>query len=301
ELLNTVVIARSTPLVKLKVVKTLKRQKEVVAVTGDGINDAPAIKQADVGIVMGKTGSDITKEAADVLLLDDSFSTLVKAIKFGRCVYKNLQRFIIFQISVNVSALLVVTICAIIGVNAPFSTLQMLWINLIMDGPPALTLGLISPDNNLMQDRPVKREESIITYKMLCKILFNGIFSGIVVLMQVFFNFLGALDSEKSNAVFTLFIIFQLFNAFNCVELGSKSIFKNLGKNKVMLLTFITVFLLQIVITSLSGGLRFYVWLKILVSASSIVLLSEGYKFLYRILSNKKSLRLSINKNKIGA
>ncbi len=140
------VIARSTPIVKLKVVKALKKSGEVVAVTGDGINDAPAIKHSDVGIAMGKTGSEITKEAADVILLDDSFSTIVRAVAFGRNVFKNLQRFILFQLSVNVSALLFITYCAVAGLETPFNTLQLLWINVIMDGPPALTLGLERSD-----------------------------------------------------------------------------------------------------------------------------------------------------------
>ncbi len=298
---ETVVIARSTPLVKLKVVKALKSLGEVVAVTGDGINDAPAIKQADVGIVMGKTGSDITKEAADVLLLDDSFSTLVKAVKFGRSVYKNLQRFIVFQISVNVSALLIVTVSAILGREAPFSTLQMLWINLIMDGPPALTLGLTAKDGNLMKEKPVKRNQSIVSKKMFAIILFNGIFTGSVVLAQIFTNFLGANVMEKNSSVFTLFVIFQLFNAFNSVELGSKSIFRGFLKNKIMLLTFLAVFVLQIVIVSISGGMRIGLWLKILLTASSVIFISEGYKLLYRNVLRAKTKKPSVNKNYYGA
>jgi Ca2+-transporting ATPase len=105
------VVARSTPSIKLKIVRALKEQGEVVAVTGDGVNDAPAIKHADIGIAMGINGSEITKEAADVILLDDSFATVVKAISFGRNVYRNLQRFILFQLSVNLSALLFIVIC----------------------------------------------------------------------------------------------------------------------------------------------------------------------------------------------
>ncbi|MBQ8427502.1 MAG: calcium-translocating P-type ATPase, PMCA-type, partial [Clostridia bacterium] len=136
------VVARSTPSVKLRIVRALKSKGEVVAVTGDGINDAPAIKHADIGIAMGITGSEITKEAADIILLDDSFATVVKAVSFGRNVYRNLQRFILFQISVNLSALLFITVCAVLGVPTPFNTFQLLWINVIMDGPPALTLGL---------------------------------------------------------------------------------------------------------------------------------------------------------------
>ena len=296
------VIARSTPLVKLKVVKCLKKKGEVVAVTGDGINDAPAIKQADVGIVMGITGSDITKEAADVILLDDSFATLVNAIKFGRSVYKNLQRFIVFQLSVNVSALLIVTICALCSVKAPFTTLEMLWINLIMDGPPALTLGLTKPGKDLMTEKPVLRENSIINSKMLGKIIFNGVFTGSIVLLQVFTDFLGVGKEKNSLAVFTLFVVFQLFNAFNSIELGSESIFKGIKKNKIMAITFFLAFILQIIIVAFSGGLPIIVWIKIILTGVSVVVLSECYKFIYKnIFHYKKTNKFKSNKNSARA
>ena len=155
------VVARSTPSIKLRIVEALKKRGEVVAVTGDGVNDAPAIKSADVGIAMGKSGSEIAKEASDVVLIDDSFSSVVSAIAFGRSVYQNIKKFITFQLSVNFSALLFVTVCVILGYPPPFSTLSLLWINLIMDGPPALTLGLSKNTKNLMDYSPVKKGEKV--------------------------------------------------------------------------------------------------------------------------------------------
>lgn len=312
------VIARSTPMLKLRIVKVLKNAGQVVAVTGDGINDAPAIKHADVGFAMGKNGSEITKESADVVLLDDSFSAIVKAITFGRSVFRNLQRFILFQLSVNVGALLFITICAVLAIPSPFNTLQLLWINVIMDGPPALTLGLEATDDSLMNFPPVKREKSIVTKKMLYRILFNGVYVAVIILLQYIFNFLGVTEKEKSSTVFTLFILFQLFNAFNSRELGRDSIFKkkgkrlnsqkgkgnNLekslskgnrggisrsnGKNKIMLITFAFTFLVQFVIVQWGHGLfnisplSTLTWLKVIVTAFSIVAISETYKFVYR-------------------
>lgn len=302
------VIARSTPIVKLRVVRALKSMGEVVAVTGDGINDAPAIKHADVGIAMGISGSDVTKETADVVLLDDSFATVVKTVSFGRNVYRNLQRFILFQLSVNLSALLYVTVCAVLGLPSPFNTLQLLWINVIMDGPPALTLGLEQAGDSLMNNKPVKRSDGIVSIKMMVRIVFNGIFVGGVMLLQTITNFMGATHQESSACLFTLFILFQLFNAFNSRELGSESIFKSVGKNKVMVFAFVGVFVLHVLIINFLPSLfgvstmSLMMWLKCLAVSFTIVLVVEGYKVIYRLFSARKKLKIeeknvSVNQN----
>lgn len=284
------VIARSTPIVKLRVVRALKAAGEVVAVTGDGINDAPAIKHADVGFAMGRTGSEITKEAADVVLLDDSFSTVVKAVAFGRGVYKNLQRFILFQLSVNVSALLFITIASILGFPSPFNTLQLLWINVIMDGPPALTLGLEPPDKRVMQSPPVKRDAGIIGATAAFRIAFNGIFIGGVMAFQFLYNFMGVSEIEKSGATFTTFILFQLVNAFNCREAGSASILKSAGKNKIMAATFAGVFLLHFIIITFFpsvfgvASLSAFTWVKCVAVSLSVLIATEAGKAVYRAI-----------------
>ena len=298
------VIARSTPIIKLRVVRALKSKGEVVAVTGDGINDAPAIKHADVGIAMGKAGSDITKEAADVVLLDDSFATVVKAVSFGRNVYKNLQRFILFQLSVNLSALLFVTVCAILGLPAPFNTLQLLWINVIMDGPPALTLGLEAASDKFMNFKPVKRSAGIVSLKMLLRIIFNGLFVAGVMIAQYTTDFLQVGEKQSAGVIFTLFILFQLMNAFNSRELGAESIFKSIGKNKIMVLTFIGVFIVHLIMVQLLptvfgvSPLSLSSWIKTLAVSVSIVAVSEAYKFLYRLLASDKAKGLSWRKIK---
>ena len=282
------VIARSTPLVKMRVVKLLKEEKNVVAVTGDGINDAPAIKHADVGIAMGIAGTDVTKEASDMVLLDDSFSTIIKAVQWGRGIYENFKRFIQFQLTVNVSSVVVVIASILAGFSAPFTALELLWINIIMDGPPALTLGLepIRPD--LLKHKPTKRNENIISKDMMVRIFTNGIFISVVFMLQHFKNFLGAAPEEEATVLFTLFVLFQLFNAFNCRELDETPMVKNLMKNKLMLGVFLLVLILQFVITQFGGAvfetvaLSAGMWIKMMATAFTVIILNEVIKAVKR-------------------
>lgn len=287
------VIARSTPLVKMRVVKLLKEQGNVVAVTGDGINDAPAVKHADVGIAMGIAGTDVTKEASDMVLLDDSFSTIIKAVQWGRGIYENFKRFIQFQLTVNVSSVVVVICSILAGFSAPFTALELLWINIIMDGPPALTLGLepIRPD--LLKHKPTRRNENIISKKMLLRIFVNGIFISVIFMLQHFKNFLGAAPEEEATVLFTLFVLFQLFNAFNCRELDDTPMFKNLLKNKLMLGVFLLVLILQGIITQFGAAvfetvpLSAAMWGKMLLTAFTVIILNEGIKAVKRLFVRK--------------
>lgn len=288
------VIARSTPIIKMRVVKLLKQEGNVVAVTGDGINDAPAIKNADVGIVMGIAGTEVTKEASDIVLLDDSFATIVKAVQWGRGIYENFKRFIQFQLTVNVSSVVVVICSILAGFAAPFTALELLWINIIMDGPPALTLGLEPIRNDLLKRLPTKRNESIISGKMLFRIFTNGIYISLIFMLQHFTNFLGAAETEKDTVLFTLFVVFQLFNAFNCRELDSAPMFRNLLKNRLMLGVFFIVLLLQIAITQFGTAvfgttpLGLVMWIKILLVGLTVIVISELIKVLSRTKSYKK-------------
>ena len=284
------VIARSTPLIKMRVVKLLKEEKNVVAVTGDGINDAPAIKNADVGIAMGIAGTEVTKEASDMVLLDDSFSTIIKAVQWGRGIYENFKRFIQFQLTVNVSAVVVVIASILAGFPTPFTALELLWINIIMDGPPALTLGLEPIREDLLKHPPTKRNANIISRKMLIRIFANGIFISIVFMLQHFTNFLGASQTEEATVLFTLFVLFQLFNAFNCRELDDTPMFKNLLNNKLMLGVFLIVLVLQLLITQVGTAvfettpLSAAMWGKMLLTAGSVVVINEIWKGLKHIV-----------------
>ena len=292
------VIARSTPTVKMRVVKLLKAKGEVVAVTGDGINDAPALKNADVGIAMGISGTEVSKEASDIVLVDDSFTTIVKAVEWGRNIYENFKRFISFQLTVNIASVICVFVSVILGLDAPFTALQLLWINIIMDGPPALTLGLEPNYSDLMSRKPTNRSENIISKEMFIKIFSTGIYMSIVFLCQYRFNFLAAGQNEMRTVLFTLFVLFQLFNAFNCRELHSQTIFKHLFKNKLMLGVVSCTFVLQILIIQFAGAffgtvpLALNMWLKIFALAFSVVVLSELVKAVIRIAQKIKSKQI---------
>ena len=283
------VIARSTPLVKMRVVKALKAQGNVVAVTGDGINDAPAIKNADVGIAMGIAGTEVTKEASDIVLLDDSFSTIMKAVQWGRGIYENFKRFIQFQLTVNVSSVVVVVCSILAGFETPFTALELLWINIIMDGPPALTLGLEPIRDDILNRPPTRRDENIISKSMLSRIFVNGIFISAIFMLQHFTNFLGASPEQEPTVLFTMFVVFQLFNAFNCRELDHTPMYKNLMNNKLMLGVFLLVLIIQIIITQIGGAvfetvpLSMGLWGKILGVSCSVIVLDEIWKLFEKI------------------
>ena len=289
------VIARSTPAVKMRVVKLLKELGNVVAVTGDGINDAPALKNADVGIAMGISGTEVSKEASDIVLLDDSFATIVKAVEWGRNIYENFKRFISFQLTVNIASVICVFVSVLMGLKAPFTALQLLWINIIMDGPPALTLGLEPNYSDLMSRKPTDRAENIISKNMFIRIFTTGIYVSIVFLCQYHFNFLGAAPDEMGTVLFTLFVLFQLFNAFNCRELHTESIFKHLFKNKLMLGVVGLTFALQIVIIQFAGAffgtvpLGLNMWLKLFAVSFSVIVLSELVKLFIRLFTKKSN------------
>ncbi|MBS5315760.1 MAG: calcium-translocating P-type ATPase, PMCA-type [Clostridiales bacterium] len=301
------IVARSKPTTKMRIVQALQKNGEVVAVTGDGINDAPALTKADVGVAMGIAGTEVSKNAADIILTDDSFSTIVQAIKWGRGIYNNFQRFIQFQLTVNVIAFLIAVLSQLMGYDMPFTTIHLLWINLIMDGPPALVLGLEPIRESVMKRKPTSRNASIINKFMILTIGLNSLYIAIVLYLQIKLNFLGANPnhvignaSEVQTVLFSLFAFSVLFNAFNCREFGIASIFPNFTKNKMFLRVIALTACLQIFITQFVGKffnavpLTANMWGKIILVGLSVIIVNEVLKLAFRIAS--KVLHQSIDR-----
>ena len=289
EIKHISIVARSKPDTKMRIVNALQRNNEVVAVTGDGINDAPALSKADVGIAMGISGTEVSKNAADIILTDDSFSTIVKGIQWGRGIYDNFQRFIQFQLTVNIIAFIIALLSQITGKGMPFTTIQLLWVNIIMDGPPALALGLEPVRNYVMKRKPINRNASIITKTMMTTIILNAIYIISILLLQQNFNVLNASPKEESTVLFCLFSFSVLFNALNSREFGTDSIIPNFTRNTLALKIIVITAIAQVICVELfreffnSVPLDIYMWIKIFILSSTIVLVNEVVKYFLRI------------------
>lgn len=208
------VYARVFPEQKVRIVEALKDKGDITAMTGDGVNDAPALKRAAIGVAMG-SGTDVAKESADMLLQDDNFATIVKAVKEGRTIFDNIRRFVRFQLSTNIGAILTITTASIMSLPVPFNPIQVLWINIIMDGPPAQSLGVEPPEKGVMERAP--RKEEIIPRKNLLKIIIAGVVMTVGTLALYLYELsLGVGVLKATSIAFTVFVMFQIFNVFNC-------------------------------------------------------------------------------------
>jgi Ca2+-transporting ATPase len=208
------VYARVFPEQKVRIVESLKEKGNITSMTGDGVNDAPALKKAAIGVAMG-SGTDVAKESADMLLQDDNFATIVKAVKEGRIIFDNIRRFVRFQLSTNIGAILTITSASAIGLPVPFNPIQILWINIIMDGPPAQSLGVEPPEKNVMKRAPLKEE--IIPRKNLIKIIIAGVVMTAGTLTLYYFELVSGASIIKATSIaFTVFVMFQILNVFNC-------------------------------------------------------------------------------------
>jgi len=301
EIKSIAVVARSMPATKLRIVGALQDNGEVVAVTGDGINDAPALTKADVGIAMGIAGTEVSKGAADIILTDDNFKTIVEAIKWGRGIYNNFQRYIQFTLTVNVIAFSIMILSQILGLTLPFTTIHLLWINIIMDGPPALALGMEPIRNSVMNRKPIAKKNNIINPFMMATIGLNSLFMSVVLFLQMRFNFLGAdlsnitaHGSEFRTVMFSLFACLAIFNALNCREFGITSVKENFFKNKTALAMLTGTLILQIAATQFASGffdavpMSINMWVRIIVTGFSVVVFSELLKFMIRRMNDKR-------------
>lgn len=232
---NIKVMARSSPLDKLLMVRCLKQLGEVVAVTGDGTNDAPALKEADVGLSMGIQGTEVAKESSDIVILDDNFSSVATVLLWGRCVYNNIQKFIQFQLTVNVAALVINFIAAVSAGDVPLTAVQLLWVNLIMDTLGALALATERPTSELMHRPPVGRTEPLITNIMWRNLMPQALYQIAVLLIMQFRGreIFGVNEAVKNTLIFNTFVLCQIFNEFNSRSLEKKNVFKGIHRNRL--------------------------------------------------------------------
>ncbi|TFJ95040.1 ribulose-phosphate 3-epimerase [Platysternon megacephalum] len=234
---NIRIMARSSPFDKLLMVKCLKQKGHVVAVTGDGTNDAPALKEACIGLSMGIQGTQVAKESSDIVILDDNFKSVVTVLKWGRGVYNNIQKFIQFQLTVNVAALATNFATAISSGGVALTAVQLLWVNLIMDSLGALALATEQPTDDLMTNNPVGRTQPLITPIMWRNISAQALYQIIVLLVLHFRggSIFGVNPRVQSTLIFNTFVFCQVFNEFNARRLEKKNIFEGILKNKLFL------------------------------------------------------------------
>ncbi len=290
------VMSRARPTDKQRLVAMLQKRGEVVAVTGDGTNDAPALHYAHVGLSLG-SGTSVAKEASDMTLLDDSFKSIANAVMWGRSLYRNLQRFLFFQLVVNVAALLLVLGGAFIGTEMPLTVTQILWVNLIMDTFAALALASLPPSHEVMKEAPRKASAFIVTKSMGRGILFCGI-----VFFLVMFAFLvycerrgkGGVDTHELTWFFTTFVMLQFWNLFNAKALGSnRTAFRYFLKDKGMILVLVLVLVGQWLIVTFGGEmfrtvpLSLEEWGIIIASTSIVLWVGELWRGLKRAMSRR--------------
>lgn len=267
------VYARVFPEQKVKIVELLQSKDNIVSMTGDGVNDAPALKKASIGVAMGITGTDVAKEASDMILQDDNFATIVEAIKEGRTIFDNIRRFIKFQVSTNVGAIVTIVIASIVNLPIPFNPIQLLWINIIMDGPPAQSLGVEPPGLDVMSRNPEKKR--ILPRADLIKIISSGLVMAIGTLGVYIFELSNGVTVIKASTMaLTVFIMFQLFNVFNCKSETSGF------SNKLLIGSVVVSLLLQLLVIYLpffqeifrTTSIGFIDWMLIIVISGMILI-----------------------------
>ncbi len=266
------VYARVKPTQKMRIVETLKKKENIVAMTGDGVNDAPALKKASIGVAMGN-GTDVAHEAADMILQNNDFTSIITSIKEGRKIYDNIKRFVKFQVSTNVGAILTIIGTTILSLPLPFNPAQLLWINIVMDGPPAQTLGMESAEKNIMKRPPENGD--ILNRNTLAKILISGIVMAIGTILLFKWQLSIANEKKAMTMAFTVFVVYQLFNAYNCKadsEKSSKYLYMGIIISFILQLLIIYTPLLETVFKTQAIGLTDWV---IIILISSTIILSE--------------------------
>lgn len=294
---NIRVMSRARPTDKQRLVAMLQKRGEVVAVTGDGTNDAPALHYAHVGLSLG-SGTSVAKEASDMTLLDDSFKSIANAVMWGRSLYRNLQRFLFFQLVVNVAALLLVLGGSVIGTEMPLTVTQILWVNLIMDTFAALALASLPPSHEVMKDKPRKASDFIINKSIGFGILFCGIVFFLVMFALLVYcerRGKGGVDVHELTMFFTTFVMIQFWNLFNAKALMSHhTAFRHFLKDKGMILVLVLVLVGQWIIVTFGGEmfrttpLSLHEWLLIIGSTSVVLWAGELWRTFKRMIAKRR-------------
>lgn len=294
---NIRVMSRARPTDKQRLVAMLQKRGEVVAVTGDGTNDAPALHYAHVGLSLG-SGTSVAKEASDMTLLDDSFKSIANAVMWGRSLYRNLQRFLFFQLVVNVAALLLVLGGSVIGTEMPLTVTQILWVNLIMDTFAALALASLPPSHEVMKEKPRKASDFIINKSIGFGILFCGIVFFLVMFALLVYcerRGKGGVDVHELTMFFTTFVMIQFWNLFNAKALMSHhTAFRHFLKDKGMILVLVLVLVGQWIIVTFGGEmfrttpLSLHEWLLIIGSTSVVLWVGELWRAFKRMIAKRR-------------
>jgi len=294
---NLKIVARSLPTDKSRLVKICQAMNLVVGMTGDGVNDAPALKKADVGFAMG-SGTEVSKEASDIVILDDNFMSISKAILFGRTVFKNIRKFIIVQLTINLCAITLSIIGPFIGIQTPVTVIQMLWVNMVMDTLSGLAFAYEPPLLEYMNEHPKKKDESLINKYMFSEILFTGFYSAIICILFLKVPYIGNLYRDNiylMTAFFGLFIFIDIFNALNA-RTSRINIFANILKNKVFIVIMIFITLTQILLIYYGGsvfrtfGLNTKEFMVMILLAITVIPID----WLRKIILKKKGVSVSV-------
>ena len=301
---RTAVFARVAPEHKLRIVEALKVNGHVVAMTGDGVNDAPALKAADIGVAMGITGTEVTKEAATLVLTDDNFTSIVGAVKEGRTIYDNIIKFVRFQLSTNIGAILTVLGAPLLGMPTPFTAIQILWVNIIMDGPPAMTLGVEPAAYGIMNVPPRRPDVGILTGRRMLRLTFYGLTMALGTLTAYAWGERHGNHTYAVTMAFTTFVLFQFFNIFNARSEHGSAFNRQLFANRKLWLALVVVVVLQVLVVHMTSAqlifdtvdLSLADWLLSVLLASSVLVLEETRKLLFwlfrrlfRLFSSKQS------------
>ena len=287
------IVARALPQDKLRLVNIAKQLDLVVGMTGDGVNDAAALKKADVGFSLG-SGTEVAKEASDIVILDDNFKSIVKAILFGRTIFKSIRKFIIFQLTMNICAVGISLIGPFIGIDTPITVIQMLWINMVMDTLAALAFSYEYPNMEYMKEKPKKKNENILNKYMINEIVYTGLYTCLLCilflklpLVDQYFN-----PQAKITAFFSIFVLSGIFNSLNA-RTHRLYLFSNLLRNKMFIIVMSFVVMVQICLIYFGGNifrtvpLSFYQLTIVIAIAISVIPIDILRKLILRIFNKK--------------